>query len=331
MTAPALDATAREAIRWMVLLQSGEASPQEHQRFDAWLARDSRHRDAWQHLTGPVTEVFAPVRGRNQQAPGQAAAMADAMAAATTRIQQKRRVLRGVLAVGAVSSAAVALLQRFDPLQNRFADFHTATGQRQRFALADGSSLLLNARSAADARLTPSRREVTLRMGALIADVQPESHRPFCVNSAHGEVQTLVTDRRTRFLVRQQEQGCLVAALDQPLQIAPSQGPPLQLRAGRTIWLSAQGARAGAEEAAAAAAWESGNVAVHDRPLGEVVEALRAYRAGFLRISAAAAALKVYGSYSLDDTDEALRSIAQTLPVSVHVHSGGWLVRIELA
>ncbi|MEG1767075.1 MAG: sigma-70 family RNA polymerase sigma factor [Comamonas sp.] len=80
--------------------------------------------------------------------------------------------------------------------------------------------------------------------------------------------------------LRQQEQSCLVAALDQPLQIAPSQGRPLQLRAGRTIWLSAQGARAGAEEAAAAAAWESGNVAVHDRPLSKVVEGLRAYRAG---------------------------------------------------
>ncbi|MNY74104.1 fec operon regulator FecR [compost metagenome] len=70
---------------------------------------------------------------------------------------------------------------------------------------------------------------------------------------------------------------------------------------------------------------------MQDRPLGEVIAALRAYRTGFVRISPEAAALKVYGSYPLDDSAAALASIAETLPVAVHVHPGGWLVRIELA
>lgn len=331
MSAPVLDATARAAIGWMVVLQSGEASPRQRQDFDAWLRRDARHRAAWQHLNGPVADALDPVRMLNQQAPGQAHAMADAMAQAKTRLQRRRRVLRGALAVGGVSAGAVALVQRLDPLEHRLADLHTATGQRQRFALADGSTLLLNARSAADVRFTADRRLVRLRAGAVIADMLPDPQRPFRMAGAHGEVQALSASQHTRWMMRQHEHGCLVAALEQPLRIVPRQGPPSRLAPGASAWLSAEGLRPAAEAAASAAAWEGGRVAVHDRPLGEVIEALRPYRAGFLRISPAAAALKVYASYPLDDTDAALVSIAETLPVAVHAHAGGWLVRIELA
>ncbi len=331
MSAPPLDAAAREAIRWMVLLQGGEASPEERQRFNAWLGRDERHRAAWHHLNGPVADVLAPVRAFNQQAPGRAQAMAAALVQAKTRLQRRRQALKGALALGGIGAGTAALLQRFEPLQHTFADVHTATGQRRRFALADGSALLLDARSAADVQFTPERRQVTLRAGALIADVLPGRQRPFCLASAHGEVQPLDAGRPARLLVRQQAQGCLVAALGQPLRITPRHGTAVELPSGGTASLSAQGVRPALEEAVSAAAWESGRVTVYDRPLGEVIDALRAYRAGFLRIAPAAAALKVYGSYPLDDTDEALRSIAETLPVAVHVHSGGWLVRIELA
>lgn len=328
MSAPALDATAREAIAWMVLLQSGEASGTDQRDFNAWLQRDARHRAAWQHLAGPVARIFAPL---HRQLPGQAQVMADAMADAKTRVQKRRRVLKGALVVAGLGAGTASVLQRFEPLQSRFADLRTATGERRRFALADGSSLLLDARSAADVRFGESRREVRLRQGALIADAQPERARPFCVTTAQGEVQPLDGGARTRFLVRAQPQACLVAALDGALQVTPSQGPSLQLPQGAAAWLTARGAEAAAESAASAAAWEGGRVAVYDRPLGEVIEALRAYRPGFVRISRAAAALKVYGSYPLDDTDAALASIAETLPVAVHVHSAGWLVRIELA
>jgi transmembrane sensor len=67
----------------------------------------------------------------------------------------------------------------------------------------------------------------------------------------------------------------------------------------------------------------------HDLPLGEVVQALRAYRAGFIRVAPRAAALHVYGTFSLDDTDRALAALAETLPIAVNVYQRGWLVTIE--
>lgn len=330
MSAPALDETAREAIRWMVLLHSGEASPQEEQGFTAWLHRSERNKAAWRHLNGPVADALGPARSLNQLAPGQAHALANAMSQAHERVQKRRRVLRGALAIGGVSTGAATLLHRFEPLQTSFADLRTRTGQRERFALADGSSLLLNARSAADVHITSTHRQVRLRTGGVIAETQPDPSRPFCVTTSHSDVLVKGTTQ-TKFLVQQQEKGCLVAALDQSLQIVPRNGMPMELLSGRSMWISPDGTSASTDQGAAAASWENGRVVVYDRPLGEVIDAMRSYRTGFLRITPAAAALKVYGSYPLDDTDEALKSMAETLPVSVHVHSGGWLVRIELA
>ena len=67
----------------------------------------------------------------------------------------------------------------------------------------------------------------------------------------------------------------------------------------------------------------------HDQPLGEVIESLRAYRRGLIRISERAAAIRLYGSYALADTDRVLALLAQTLPVRVQVYRGGWLVTID--
>jgi transmembrane sensor len=68
----------------------------------------------------------------------------------------------------------------------------------------------------------------------------------------------------------------------------------------------------------------------HGQPLSEVVQALRPYRHGFIRISPAAARLQVLGAFPLDDSDRVLDALEQTLPIRVTRH-GGWLVSIEAA
>jgi transmembrane sensor len=328
---PPLDASAREAIAWMVRLQSGEAGEADQAAFSAWLAKDERHRLAWQHLSAPVSQALAPVRSVGQKMSGQGRRVARAVDEAASRIQRRRRALRGALALGGLGVGTAALVQRWVPLQEQFADMHTATGERRRYGLPDGSSLLLNARSAADLAFDARQRGLRLRRGAAVADIVPERHRPFSLQLLHGEVRSVATADTARVLVQQREQDSLVVALQEAVDLAPLAGPGLRLAPGEAASLSRDGARVHPEDAAAADAWARGRVVAYDRPLGEVVEALRPYRVGLIRISEQAAALRVYGNYPLDDTLQALASIAETLPVLVHVHSGGWLVRIELA
>jgi transmembrane sensor len=70
----------------------------------------------------------------------------------------------------------------------------------------------------------------------------------------------------------------------------------------------------------AEASWENGNINGHGRPLMDIIAALRPYRVGTLRVSAAAGGLPVFGHYSLDDTDATLSALQQRMPISIHYY-----------
>ncbi len=315
----------------MVLLRSGEATAADRLAFDAWLRGDARHHAAWQRLAGPVDGAFAAARALNRRTPGQADALADALADSAVQATRRRSMLRGALAVGGIGLGTALVAQRFVPLQDTLADLRTGTGERRRFTLEDGSTLLLNARSAVDVAFANGQRQVRLRQGEIIADVRPDRLAPFTVQCSHGTVLALTAEDNTRFLLRQDDSRSLVAALYHRVELVSGSWPRRMLEQGDVVWFGPAGIQPPAARAEAAAAWQAGQVAVYDQPLGDVIAALRPYRRGFLRISPEAAALRVYGSYPLDDTDRALAAIGETLPVQVHVHSGGWLVRIDVA
>lgn len=320
-----------DAIGWLVLLRSGEATAADQNAFDDWLRRSPAHGAAWQRLAGPVDGAFAAARALNQRVPGQADTIAQALADAATHAQRRRRMLRGALALGGIGLGTGLLAQRFTPLQDALADLRTGTGERRRFALADGSTLLLNARSAVDVAYTGSQRAVRLRSGECIASVQPDTLRPFVALCQHGSVHVPPGAAATRFLLRQEADRSLAVALQGSVELAPADAPGARqpLAPGQAAWMTPTGTTPGTEAAPTAAVWQQGLFVVNDRPLGEVVDALRPYRHGLLRITPEAARLRVHGSYPLDDTGRALAIIADTLPVAVHVYRGGWLVRIE--
>jgi len=328
---PPIDASTQDAVDWLVLLRSGEAAPDDHRAFDLWLHRDARHRTAWERLTRPVDAAFAAARSVGQRNPGHGHAVAQAMASSSARAASRRRLLRGALAVAGVGAGTAAVSSRFAPLEDRLADFRTGTGERRLFGLADGTRVLLNARSAMD-RTPGDARSARLRGGEALADVSPNPLTPFSLMFRDGSVQVPAMNGHARFLVRQERERSLVVALEQRVRIAArADGRTQWLEAGSAAWIEGTGVSPAADRAAEAHAWTAGRLTAYDRPLGEVVDALSAYRRGFLRISPDAARVRVYGSYPLDDTDRALAMIAETLPVAVHMHSAGWLVRIELA
>jgi transmembrane sensor len=80
--------------------------------------------------------------------------------------------------------------------------------------------------------------------------------------------------------------------------------------------------------ASAEVAWLDGLLQVSDRPLRDVVAALRDYRQGELVLDERIADRRLSGVFSLDDTDKALRAIARTLDVRVRIVSDH-ITRIE--
>jgi transmembrane sensor len=274
--------------------------------------------------------MLAPLR-RGDGSPASAATgglMGQAMALAESRVRRRRNLLRGALGVGGMAVGSAFVAHRHAPINQWMADLRTGTGERRDFALPDGSTVTLDARSAADLDFGPGRRTVILRQGTLMAHAAhpaPGQGGAFTVRTAHGQVRAL----GTRFVVRQDADSSLVSMLEHSVEITTPQGASQVLEQGRSARFGPAGITEDATEPGTASAWQHGMLEAHDLPLGEVVQALRAYRAGVIRVAPRAAALHVYGTFSLDDTDRALAALAETLPIAVNVYQRGWLVTIE--
>ena len=308
------------AIGWMVELGSGTAGPQQRQAFARWLAADPHHRLAWQRLGGAVDQTLGrpPV--------GSGSLLDSAMQRSSALSVRRRRMLRGALGVAGTVVAGAWAGRQGGWVPDMGADLHTGIGQRRSFALDDGSRLLLDARSSADALVSTAQRHVNLRQGQLIASVHG-SGLPFSVASTAGQVQ----GQGGQLLLRREGARSFALAMEQDWQISTHAGH-WGLRQGQAAWFDAQGLQRAdsAAGARAATAWSRGTLEALDMALGTVVDALRAYRSGLLVITDDAARLRVTGTYPLDDTDAALQALAETLPVAVRHRGASMLVHISL-
>lgn len=307
------------AIDWMVLLESGQTSATDRARFSEWIGEHPRNAQAWQTVTGAVSGALAPVRG--PQSPAASAAL---------RQPVSRR--KWMLGAGALllTAGGAWIANRGTPLATLTADLRTDTAERRRYDLDDGSTITLNARSAADLDFNHAERRIWLRAGALLAEVGNDTRRhaprPFVVATSHAEVHAGTAPGAT-FTVEHDDAGSLVTALRQTIDVW-TQGARVALDAGSSLRLTRDGPDTIQPGSAWRAAWNDGMLIVRDEPLANVIESLRAYRTGLIRVSPRAAQLRVLGAFPLDDTDAALDALAQTLPITTRRH-GHWLVTLD--
>lgn len=324
------------AVDWQVRLTSGSAHAHEHADFARWLAADARHQAAWQRVQGVLAEPVEQIHRFDQRSPGQLPAIHQSLAAGAGPASRRRRsLLGGSTLLLATSVGAGYLAHRSQPLGELLADVHTGTAETRHSVLPDGSTLDLNARSAADLRFDHGQRLVRLRAGELLVQVardavaDPSSGlpaRPFVVQTRHGTAQAL----GTRYLVRQEAERSLVVVLEHSVAIQTGDGVRRLLREGQAAWMDGQRIEMVEQRMAHHASWTEGVLDVRDEPLGEVVAALGAWRRGPVRISPAAARLRVFGVFRLKDTERALQALVDTQPIRV-TRYGPMLTLIDLA
>lgn len=322
-------AVRQQAIAWLVESRSGAITSTQHQALARWRSAHPAHEAAWAQVSGALDHALQPLEPFSVQGSDSTAADA-ALGALLQPDRRKRRLVGGSLAVAGAAFAGL-LAHRITPLPGLLADAHTATAERRTVALADGSRLLLDARTAVDIAIGPSTRLVRLHQGALIAEVATDAAaRPFAVRTRHGETQATPG---ARCMVRLQDDRTQAAALARPLVLqVPGVQAAHPLAEGRGAWIDVNGTiTAALAPASDLAAWQRGMLALHNGTLADVIDALRPYRRGFIRLAPAAARLPVLGAFPLDDTDHTLQALADTLPITVRRYQGGWMVVIDLA
>lgn len=322
------------AVDWQVRLTSGSASAADREALARWRQTDARHEAAWQRVQGVLAEPVRQIQRIDQHSPGQLPAVHRSLDAAPSQAgRQRRRIVGGstlLLAAGVVGYVS----HRSQPLGDLLADVHTGTAETRHTVLPDGSSLDLNARSAVDIRFTAERRLLTLRAGELLVQVARDAAadaptrqpaRPFIVQTQHGSAQAM----GTRYLVREEAGRSLVVVLEHSVMLQTGDGAQQLLREGQAAWMDGQRIVWADQSMAHSAGWAQGVLEVRDEPLGDVIASLRPWRKGLIRISPAAARLRVFGVFRLRDTQEAVQVLLDTQPITVTTY-GPLLTVIDL-
>ncbi|GLK88877.1 sugar ABC transporter substrate-binding protein [Pseudomonas turukhanskensis] len=287
----------------MALLESGAATEEDHRRLQQWRSSNGRHESTWQKAQ-QLRQRFASVPSEL------------AMATLDRPDLARRAALKRALGIAALVPAGW-LLTRQLPLAAWTADLHTATGERKRVALADGSSLLLSTDTAVNVDLAAGR--LTLLRGEMALTVAERS--TLTIASPYGQVLASGSD----VCVRLNEHDCQVSVISGAVRVQPLSGAELLVVQGQQLRLQATGASAIGSFDVAQPGWRDGVLIAENQPLGDFLRELSRFRPGLLRWAPELEALRVTGSFQVDNTDQVLTLLAASLPVEVVSRTRYWV------
>ena len=318
VTAPA-DDIVRTAIDWMVRLQSGAATAQEHEACRRWRAEQPQHELAWQRLQSLSERVATLPRTLAHGSIGDG----------ETRSRHNRRVaikaLCLVAGVGLVATGAGMAT----PWPALMAEYSTRVGERRRVLLADGSVLELNSATAIDAAYDDQRRLIKLHRGEVLITTAGEEgrpYRPFMVHTRVGQARAL----GTRFQLRDSAAGMRLAVYQGAVAFeaagAARAANAVRVDAGQQGLFDRQGLVGRLSPAnEQTLGWVDGVIVADRMPLGELVAELDRYLPGRLRCDPAVASLPISGVFPLDQPARILAAIARTLPVQIDTWTSYWI------
>ncbi|MCU1785711.1 FecR domain-containing protein [Pseudomonas sp. 13B_2.1_Bac1] len=300
-----------QAIQWMIKLRFNVADDASTAAFDRWLHTSAEHQQVWQRV--------ATMNDDFNQLPAQVGR--HALQGARQRISRRE----GLKLLGLVAGAAglTWLGRDYTPLPGLMADYRTATGERRWVALDDGSKIQLNSASAFDATFSAERRLVHLHRGEMLVNTGVDD-RPLWVQTRDGYLRALAS----RFLVREEAQGTLLAVQQGAVALfANSREANARhvLKPGEQVLFDHTGIHAPIANGLDPWGWSDGVISAHNMRLDDFLSELSRYRNGLLRCSEAVAGLRVSGTYQLNDTDQVLSLVAQSLPVDVTYRSRYWV------
>lgn len=318
-----------QAAEWTVRLDGVHGAEQARMRadFEAWLARDPLHGAA----AAEMRAVIGEVETLRLPAGGASGPARTALNAGFAR--SRRRTVRGALGALALACAlalpAWLALEAY-PAATLLADVGTATGEWRTERLGDGSRVTLGSGSAVDLHFDQQRRTLTLLRGDVLVDVAADATRPFVVETRHGSIRAL----GTRFVVLREDESTELTMLQHRVEVrSASAGTAVVVGEGERVRIGTDGVTALDRVIPREIddAWRFHHLAVSNRPLVEVLEELDRYRPGRILFDREQlAGINMAVVLPLDDTDRALRLLAESLPALRVRTLTPYLVQVDL-
>ena len=305
----------KQAIEWMLCLRERGNDPRLLQQCEQWRNAGPEHELAWQRVLALHHDLDL------RAVPGASVAL-QTLETSQRRLRRRQalKLLGGVALVG----TATWLTKDLDSVSAWTSDYATATGEQRSVGLPDGSLLQLNTRSAVDLAFTAQQRMIHLKHGELMLTCSQaaDQARPLLVQTRDA----LLEGFEGRFTVRQDDDCTRVSVSQGTVAIhRPSDGNLQWIGSGQDWRLDSAGAQRLEQVDMDAAAWTQGLIVTRDMRLADFLAEIGRYRQGHLHCDASVADLRLSGVFRLDDTNQLLALLPQTLPVRIEKRTDWWV------
>ncbi|WP_080574863.1 FecR family protein [Pseudomonas putida] len=303
--------TVRQAIQWMLRLRESGHDPALQQQCAQWRSIHQENEQAWQRVVHLHQDLDL------RAIPGAGLAL-QTLETSQQRLRRRQalKLLGGVVMAGSASWLAKDL----DTVSAWASDYATGTGERRVFTLPDGSLMQLNTCSAVDLAFHDQRRLVRLKHGELMINCNPR--QPLLVQTRDA----LLEGFEGRFVAYQDSDCTRVSVSHGKVAIhRPGAGQLQWIEGGQNWRLDAQGAQRLAHMEMDAMAWTEGLIVTQDMRLSNFLAQVSRYRHGYLGCSNDIADLRLSGVFRLEDPEQLLRLLPQTLPVRLRRRTRWWV------
>ncbi|MCJ2080521.1 FecR family protein [Methylobacterium sp. J-090] len=308
-----IDESGRAAINWMVTLNSGSMTERQARDFERWRHASPGNAEAWNRMSGGLQPF--DVLARSGLPHGTVARLRE-----PAMRRDRRTVLRGLVGLVATSGVGAASLQRFVPMEDVLNDHYTRTAQHERFQLTDGSDVILAPRSSLNLASRPEERGLEFVRGRMMLDVASRDARPLIVDLGpfrfNASAGSFVFDRRDgRLAVTGLTGGGTLIGPERRVTVRASERLSLD---GTDVTLSKV-------DAGAEASWTTGLAVVDNESIASIVEQIRPYFAGFVRLDPDVMDRRVSGVFNLFDPVAALDTLARSVGLTMVRTAGFWI------
>lgn len=302
----------RAAADWLLRLREEgiETSP----AFERWRAADPAHGFAFAE-----TEAMLAASAQPSRAVGPYLAR-----------QPRYRLLRrfGKIASAAIAASLLLFLAagQIDRIAAIGADAATLAGEQRHLAMADGTQITLNTRSAVDTTTDGEFRGARLRRGEAYFEVAHDPDRPFIVRAGDASIRVL----GTRFNVRIDDAGRTVVSVVQGhVRVSSTKDPArvADLLVGQEAVVAGGTVRKQAADLFVVEAWRQGQAIFLRAPLEQAIAELNRYRDHSIYIfNRDLADDRITGVFPTGDPRRAARMIETTLGVKAITLPTGQMV-----
>ena len=304
-----------DAADWFALLRSGEAAPEDNQRWQHWLNQHPDHLRGWQ-LVERIEQQFSAATGDHPQH-----TEATLQRVRQSR-QQRRHVLKGLGAL-AVTLGLGWTSWRHTPLPQLAASWQaqcrTGTGEIRQWTLADGTRLWLNTDSAVNTVMDGPQRQIQLLHGEILIETGNDP-RPMVVFTAGGELRPL----GTRFSVRHGKAQTLLSVFEGAVEITTLGQQRAVVQRLQQAHFSRNAIAPISSIRNTQQAWHKKRFIAEDIRLSDLIEELGRYQHGHIQVSPRVVNLRVFGGFPLDRPEQAWSMLENALPIRIHQPLPWW-------